>query len=97
MRPAPFAQRAQDVVITLLVASLVLLAQPFSTLLYRAGFLLLFVSVLVQMAVSNVTPAAGLRRTVTKSLVIFAIIAVIFALSIWVAPFLVGLGQTRRF
>ena len=89
--PAAFAQRAQNVVIALLIVSLVLVAQQFSQPLYKFGVLALLVMVPVQIAVSNVAPTAGLRKTLTKSLIILAIVAAIIVFSILVTPFLVGL------
>jgi MFS-type transporter involved in bile tolerance (Atg22 family) len=95
--PAAFAQRAQNVVMTLLVISLVMVAQQFSQALYKAGAVSLFFVVFLQIAVSNVTPTAGRRKTLTKSAIILGIIVLIFLFSIWITPTLVGLGQTKRF
>ena len=89
--PAAFAQRAQNVVIGLLIACLLLLAQQFSQPLYKFGVFSLLVMVPVQIAVSNVAPTAGVRKTLTKSLIILTIVAVIIVFSILVTPFLVGL------
>ncbi len=89
--PAAFAQRAQNVVIGLLIASLILVAQQFSQPLYKFGVIALLVMVPLQIAVSNVAPTAGVRKTVTKSLIILTIVAVIIVFSILVTPFLVGL------
>jgi hypothetical protein len=95
--PVAFAQRAQNVVMGLLIVSLVLVAQQFSQALYKVGAVSLFVSVFVQIAVSNVAPTAGVRTTLTKSAIILGIIVLIFLFSIWITPTLVGLGQTRRY
>jgi MFS-type transporter involved in bile tolerance (Atg22 family) len=95
--PVAFAQRAQNVVMGLLIVSLVLVAQQFSQALYKVGAVSLFVSVFVQIAVSNVAPTAGVRKTLTKSAIILGIIVLIFLFSIWITPTLVGLGQTRRY
>lgn len=89
--PAAFAQRAQNVVIGLLIASLIMVAQQFSQPLYKFGVIALLVMVPLQIAVSNVAPTAGVRKTVTKSLIILTIVAVIIVFSILVTPFLVGL------
>jgi hypothetical protein len=95
--PIAFAQKAQNVVMVLLIISLVLVAQQFSNALYKFGVMSLFVVVLLQIAVSNVAPTAGLRKTLTKSAIILGIVVLIFAFSIWITPWLVGLGQTKRF
>lgn len=89
--PVAFAQRAQNVVIALLIASLIMLAQQFSQPLYKFGVFALLVMVPLQIAVSNVAPSAGVRKTVTKSLIILAIVAGIIGFSILITPFLVGL------
>lgn len=89
--PTAFAQRAQNVVIGLLILCLVLVAQQFSRPLYKFGVLALLVMVPIQIAVSNVAPTAGFRKALTKSLIILAIVAAIIVLSILVTPFLVGL------
>lgn len=91
--PIAFAQRVQNVVMVLLVASLLLVAQQLSQPLYKVGMLTLLVMVPVQIAVSNVAPAAGVRKTIAKSLIILAIVAMLIIFSIWVAPILVGLGR----
>ena len=89
--PAAFAQRAQNIVIGLLIASLIMVAQQFSQPLYKFGVIALLVMVPLQIAVSNVAPTAGVRKTVTKSLIILTIVAAIIVFSILVTPFLVGL------
>jgi MFS-type transporter involved in bile tolerance (Atg22 family) len=95
--PVAFAQRAQNIVMGWLVVSLVMVAQQFSQAVYKAGAVSLFVTVFLQIAVSNVAPTAGRRKTFTKSATILGIIVLIFLFSIWITPTLVGLGQTKRF
>ena len=95
--PVAFAQRAQNVVMVLLVTSLVMVAQQFSQAVYKFGAVSLFVVVFLQIAVSNVAPTSGRRKTLTKSAIILGIIVLIFIFSIWITPTLVGLGQKRRF
>jgi hypothetical protein len=95
--PIAFAQKAQNVVMVLLIINLILVAQQFSNALYKFGVMALFVVVLLQIAVSNVAPTAGVRKTITKSAIILGIVVLIFGFSIWITPWLVGLGQTKRF
>jgi hypothetical protein len=95
--PIAFAQKAQNVVMVLLIINLILVAQQFSNALYKFGVMALFVVVLLQIAVSNVAPTAGFRKTITKSAIILGIVVLIFGFSIWITPWLVGLGQTKRF
>jgi len=54
---------------------------------------LLAIAVFLQIGVSNVTPTAGARKTITKTLIILAVIAVLFLFSIWVTPMLVEMGR----
>lgn len=88
-----FARRSQNWVMVFLIVSLLCVAQPFSLQLYGYGIFMLGLAVFLQIAVSNVTPTAGARATIIKSLIIIAIIIAIFALSIWVTPILVEMGR----
>ena len=88
-----FARRAQNWVMAFLIISLLCVAQPFSLQLYGYGIFLLGIAVFLQIAVSNVTPTAGVRATVVKSVIIIAVIIAIFAFSIWVTPILVEMGR----
>ena len=88
-----FATRAQNWVLGLLVVTLLMVAQPFSIQIYGYGVYLLAIAVFLQIAVSNVAPSAGLRKTITKSIIILAIVAAIFGFSIWVTPMLVAMGR----
>lgn len=90
---APFATRAQNWVMVLLVVSLLLVAQPFSIDIFGIAVYLLAIAVFLQIGVSNVTPTAGARKTITKTLIILAVIAVLFLFSIWVTPMLVEMGR----
>ena len=88
-----FATRAQNWVLGLLVITLLMVAQPFSIQIYGYGVYLLAIAVFLQIAVSNVAPSAGVRKTITKSIIILAIVAAIFGFSIWVTPMLVAMGR----
>jgi hypothetical protein len=76
-----------------MVISIVLIAQQWVQELYKAGIVLLFVSVLLNMAVSNVPHHHGVRRTLTLSAIFFAIVALVFAVSILIVPVLYQLGR----
>lgn len=92
-RKLPFATIAQNVVIGLLIVSLLMVAQPFSINIFGYGIYALAASVFLQIAVSNVSPTAGFKRTLIKSLIIIAITVLIFIFSIWITPTLVALGR----
>ena len=92
----PFAARAQRINIYLLLVALLMLAQQFTYTIYVWGFRLLFVVVTIQVALGNINPDWDAKKTIRKTLVILLIIAVIFAFSIFVTPYLVELGRPKR-
>jgi hypothetical protein len=92
-RKVAFATHAQNWVMGLLVVALLLVAQPFTIDIFGIGVYVLAAAVFLQIAVSNVAPTAGVRKTITKSLIILAIIAALFAISILVTPILVEMGR----
>jgi hypothetical protein len=89
----PFAARAQNFVITFLVVTMVMIAQPYNITIYGLGIYLLALAVFLQIAVSNVNPLSGVGGTIKKSAIIFFVIIVLFAFSIWITPTLVALGR----
>jgi hypothetical protein len=95
-RKLPFATRVQRLNIYLLLIALLMLAQQFTYTIYLWGFRLLFVVVTLQVALGNINPDWDAKKTIRKTLVILLIIAVIFAFSIFVTPYLVELGRPKR-
>ena len=95
-RKLPFATRVQRLNIYLLLIALLMLAQQFTYTIYLWGFRLLFVVVTLQVAVGNINTDWDAKKTIRKTLVILLIIAVIFAFSIFVTPYLVELGRPKR-
>jgi hypothetical protein len=89
----PFAYRLQTLFVVLMAVSVLLIAQQWVQGLYKAGILLLFFSVLLNMAISNVPPQHGLARTLTLSALFFGIVIVVFAVAIAVVPTLYQLGR----
>jgi hypothetical protein len=89
----PFAARLQTVFIFLMLLSILLIGQQWVQGAYRTGLVLLFVSVLLNMAVSNVPSHHGLRRTITLSAIFFLIVIAVFVVAILIVPFLYQLGQ----
>ena len=61
--------------------------------LYKAGIVLLFISVLLNMGVSNVPSQHGMARTLRLAALFFGIVIVVFAVSIAIVPALYRLGQ----
>ena len=92
----PFAARAQRINIYLLIVARLMLAQQFTYTIYVWGFRLLFVVVTLQVALGNINPEWDGKKTLRKTLVILLIIAIIFAFSIFVTPYLIELGRPKR-
>jgi hypothetical protein len=89
----PFASVVQTTLILLLLVSFILIVQNFNEWLYRFGFLLLIATTFVQIAFGNIPPSAGFGKSMKMLGITFAVIAVIFAVGIWIAPYLVQMGQ----
>jgi hypothetical protein len=90
---APFAYRLQSIFVLLMMISVVMIAQQWVSGIYKAGIVLLFVSVLLNMAVSNVPSHHGFARTLKLSALFLLIVVVIFAVSIAIVPTLYQLGR----
>lgn len=91
-----FAARAQRLNIYLLLTSLFLLAQQFSYSVYVWGFRLLSVTVILQIALGNINPDWGFKKSLKKTMIILLIIFLIFIFSIFVTPYLIELGRPKR-
>jgi hypothetical protein len=89
----PFAAIVQGILVILLVLSFAMITQQFYETIYRMGFLLLIASTFVQIAFGNLPPEANFKQSVKLTAVVFAIIAIVFGLGIFLAPHLVNLGQ----
>jgi hypothetical protein len=89
----PFASRLQTVFVLLMALSVLLIAQQWFQGLYKAGLLLLFASVLLNMAVSNVPSQHGPARTLTLAALFFLIVVVVFGVAILAVPILYQLGR----
>jgi hypothetical protein len=88
-----FTQRVQLALIILLLTAIIAIGQPWSFELYKLAIVVIVITGLTQVAVGNI-PSNASRLRFAKLLFVFAaIIAAIFALSIWLAPILVGLGR----
>ncbi len=92
-KATPFASRLQQILIALLLLSLALIAQQFSKAVYQAGLVLLIVSTILQIGASNVPPSAGAKQTGRIMLIALVIVAIVFGLGIFLAPYLIHLGQ----
>jgi len=89
----PFASRLQTIFVGLMLLSVIMIGQQWVQGLYKAGIVLLFVSVLLNMGVSNVPAHHGVARTLKLGALFFAIVIIVFAVAIAIVPTLYRLGQ----
>ncbi len=92
-RKKPFAAGLQAILVGLMLLSFVLIAQQYSKAAYQAGFILLVAATLVQIVFGNVSPGTGFGQSMKLLLIGLAIVALVFALGIVLAPHLVNLGR----
>lgn len=89
----PFAATLQAVLVVWMLVSIVLLGQQASMQLYQIGLISLVVSAISQIAVGNIPPTANFKRSALLYLWFIFLVAVIFAVSIALAPWLASLGR----
>lgn len=92
----PFAARFQGILIAVLVVGLLLIAQQGNKALYQIGLPLVAVAAFLQIAFGNIPPRSGVKTSLLLLALTWAIVAALFAFSIWIAPSLMGLGRTGR-
>jgi hypothetical protein len=67
--------------------------QQVSQLVYQIGVLLLIGATLVQIPFGNIDPQADARSSLGTFARLFAILVVVFAIGILIAPYLVEMGR----
>lgn len=88
-----FTSVMQLLLVFLMLLSIILIGQRSSFAGYKAGLILLVVTTLSQIAFGNISPSAHFGRSMRMYAIYMAITAVLFAISIAVAPMLVNLGR----
>ena len=83
----------QLLLVFLMLLSIVLIGQKSSFAGYKAGLILLAVTTLSQIAFGNISPSARFGKSMRMYAIYMGITALIFALSIALAPILVNLGR----
>lgn len=83
----------QLLLVLLMLLSIVLIGQRFEFAGYKIGLILLTVTSLSQIAFGNILPSAKFGEAMKMYFIYMAITAAIFAISVAVAPLLVGLGR----
>ena len=89
----PFAYRLQTVFVALMLLSIVMIGQQVSQTVYQIGLILLFASVLLNIAISNVPSHYGPGRTLRLASLFFLIVVAIFGISFAIVPTLYSLGR----
>ncbi len=92
-RGLPFAARVQGILVVLLLVGFVLIGQGFSKTLYQIGLPLLVVTAFLQIAFGNIPPRSNFRSSLGLLALTWVIVALLFVVSIALAPVLIGLGR----
>ena len=85
--------RAETTLIILMIVGFVLITQQWSFSLYQLGLLVVICATILNIAVSNVPKSARGWGILRGLLIILAVVAGVFALGIWLVPYLAQLGQ----
>lgn len=93
MARASFPERAERVLIGGMVLGIALIMQRFSIELFKLGLSVLVASTLLQIAVGNIPKQGSVRGSLLRIAVILGVVALIFALGVWLVPTLSGLGR----
>ncbi len=86
-----FAETMQKVMIVLLVLSMVLIAQQFSIVVYKAGIMLLVVATCLQIGFGNIPAMTRFGKTLKMLGVALLIIFFVFGLGALLAPLFVNI------
>lgn len=90
---ATIQERAEVVLILMLALSFVLVAQQASQLVFKIGMVLLVVSTFLEICVANVPPEAARAKMLRLIGLYLSIIVGLFALGIYLVPYLTDLGR----
>ena len=85
--------RVELLLIVLMMAGCVLIAQQWSFTLYQLGLLTVVCATILNIAVGNVPHAARGWRAFRAVVVILAVTAAVFVIGILLVPYLAALGQ----
>lgn len=89
----PFGALLQAALVVWLLASMALIGQQWNFTLYKVGMVSLIVSSLSQIAVGNIPITANASRSLRMYLTFMAVVVLVFAVSILIAPTLAALGR----
>ncbi|GGD10051.1 hypothetical protein [Aureimonas glaciei] len=88
-----FPERLETMLIVGLVAGILLIAQRYNLMLYKAGLTILVVSTLLQIAVGNLRKDASAGRSLFFIAKVLVVIAAVFSLGIVLVPYFSQLGR----
>lgn len=91
-RPRAFVARTELVLIVVMVAGFLLIAQQMSFEAYQVGLLTVMAATLLNIAVGNLPRNAAPLRAVGLTLFILAIVAGVLAAGILLVPYLARMG-----
>jgi hypothetical protein len=89
----PFASVVQITLIYMLLIGFLCITQKWSESIYRFGFILLILTTFVQLAFGNIASNANFAKSMKTVGVTFLVVALVFAVGIWIAPYLVNMGR----
>ncbi len=92
-RGLPFAARFQAILIGVMFVGFVLIAQGASKTLYQIGLPLLVLAAFFQIAFGNIPPRSDFATSMKLLALTWVIIAAVFGLGIFLAPYLIDLGR----
>jgi ABC-type transport system involved in cytochrome c biogenesis permease subunit len=90
---ATLQERAEIVLILLLALAFLLVAQQASQSIFKIGMGLLVISTFLEICVANVPPEASRAKLLRLVGLFLSIIVALFALGIYLVPFLTDLGR----
>lgn len=88
-----FPERAEITLMCLFGISLIMIVQVYSITLFQIGLGLLIVCTLLEIGVANLPAGASPRRSIAMVGMFLSIIAAVFALGIFLVPYLTNLGR----
>ncbi len=88
-----FASVMQLLLVLLMLLSIILIGQKSTFLLYKVGLILLVITTISQIAFGNIPPSANFATSMRLYGIFVGITVALFAISIALAPILIGLGR----
>ncbi|WP_284946902.1 hypothetical protein [Acidisoma cladoniae] len=94
MKRQTIVPRAEIVLLCVLGIGFLLVLQTWAFPLYRVGIIIIMGATLLNIAVGNLSRDAGPWRALLMTVVLLAVVAVVFAIGILLVPTLSQMGQS---